>query len=108
MTKESRIALLGFPIGFGLFFLLQRNVFSKKGSETSDRKKATATDQDMEDAGAAYWAALQDNQDAAVLNALNASFATEYNIQVHQSKADGTIVITDMAGNKIATYQPQT
>lgn len=108
MTKESRIALLGFPIGLGLFYLLERNVFSKKGSDGGSKKKTAATDQDMQEAGAAYAAAIQDNQDASVLNALNSTFATEYNIQVHQLKADGQIVITDMAGNKIATYQPQT
>lgn len=107
MTKESRIALLGFPIGFGLFFLLQRNVLSKKGG-VADTKQKAATDKEIEEAGSAYFDALQNNEDPSVLNALNASFATEYNIQVHQLKADGQIVITDMSGNKIATYQPQT
>ena len=106
MKRENKIALLGFSLGFVLFILLKINVFSKKGASGGNKPKKVANDQDMQDAGLAYQDALQNNAGADVLSALNAQFGKEYDIQVEQLPT-GQLIITDMAGNKIATYQSQ-
>jgi esterase/lipase len=107
MSKENKVAVLGIGLGFVLFWLLEKQVFSKKGNNNAASKKKEASDQDLEVAVSAFDEALQNREDPATLNALNATFATEYNIQIHQRQSDGQLVVTDMAGNQIAIYQPQ-
>lgn len=104
MTKETKIALIGIPLGFALFYLLQRYVFSKT-DKMAPKSKPAVSERDMETAGSAYAEAIADNAPQSVLNELNTTFADEYNCQVHQNASDGSIVITDMAGNQLAIYQ---
>lgn len=106
MTKESRIAILGFGLGAALFALMQFTVFSKKGSQVKSTP-AKASDSDMQVAASAYHEALANNEPQSVLSDLNSSFATQYNIQIQQQKSTGQLIITDMAGNQIGTYVNQ-
>lgn len=103
MQKESKIALLGFSLGFVLFVLSEKLVFSKKGIASAP---PAIQDKDIQAASVAYGEALANNEPASVLQSLNEEFATRYNLQVHERASDQTLVITDMAGTQIATYQP--
>ena len=107
MKKEDKIALIGIGLGFGLFWLLNRFVISKPanaGSSAPPRKQPK--DEDLATAVSAFQEAIDNQEDASTLQALNASFASEYKIQIHQRSEDGTLVVTDMQGSTLATYDP--
>lgn len=105
MKKESKIALLGFALGGALFWLLQKYVLGKKGQPAPPAAK-TVSDQDLETAIFAYDDAVQQGEDPGTLHALNDSFAQNWNIQVQKRAEDGVLVVTDMKGNPVASYDP--
>jgi len=107
MKKEDKIALIGIGLGFGLFWLLNRYVISRPAAlESSPPPKKQPKDEDLATAVAAYQEALDNQEDASTLQALNASFASEWKIQIHQRSDDGTLVVTDMQGTTLGTYDP--
>ena len=105
MKKETKIALIAFPIGFGLFWLLRKHVLERKKPAAAPPAR-TPSDEDLETAFFAYDDALQHGEDASTLYSLNDSFATNWGMQVQKRDADGVLVATDMKGNVIATYDP--
>ncbi len=104
MTKESKIAILGLGAGFLLFILLNKTVLSKKGGGLL-AKKSKVTDEEIQIAVDAYQDALSNNEPESTLNALNSSLSEKYNIQVQKEASTGNLIVTDIAGNSIATYQ---
>jgi hypothetical protein len=106
MEKTNKIAIIGFGLGFLLFFGMEKLIFSKKGLAVASSKKKPS-DAELQIAASAYEEALLNNESQSVLNDMNNEFEEEYGIQVHQKVSDGTILITDLAGNQVATYQPQ-
>jgi hypothetical protein len=104
MTKESKVAVLGLGGGFLLFVLLNKTVLSKSGAGLLAKKKKV-TDEEIQIAIDAYQEALNNNEPEATLNALNNTLSEKYNVQVHREAATGNLIVTDIAGNTIATYQ---
>lgn len=102
MQKESKIAVLGFGLGFVLFVLCEKLIFSKKGVSAT---APSIPDKDIEAAADAYSHALDNNEPDTVLSSLNEGFATRYNLKVRMGSSDNSLIITDLAGNQIATYQ---
>lgn len=107
MKRETKIAILGFSAGFGLFFLLRRYVLNRsRAQEAKTPVKKAPSDIDIETAVFAYEEALQNDEDPTTLHDLNDSFGKEWGIQVQRRPADGVFLVTDMAGAPVASYDP--
>lgn len=106
MKKENKIALIAFPLGFGLFWLLNRFVLAPTQVPGGRAPSSNISDDDLQTAVSAYEEALMNQEDPTTLHQLNDEFADQFNIQIHQRQSDGCLVVSDMAGNTIATYDP--
>jgi hypothetical protein len=97
-----------FLIVFGggvLLFVIFKKLKPYGGKEKSkDTSKVVATDDQRKNAAIvvkAFGDAMKNGENKAFLDEMNAEFAKTYSLRVVPNKSNGSLIATDLQGNKI-------
>jgi hypothetical protein len=97
MSKDTKIALLGFSLAALMYWAIQKT-FVKKDQE--DEQSVPITPEGIDIAVAAYRAAIDNKEDLAALNQLNEELSKQYGVKVGLN-SEGRFVVTNQKGIEI-------
>lgn len=106
MNTNLKKALIVFGGGFILFwaFIKMRPYGAKGKSKKSGASAKIFTEEQKKNAiivTKAYGDAMKAGENKAFLDEMNAEFAKTYGLRVVPNKSSGTLIATDLEGNKI-------
>jgi hypothetical protein len=99
MNKDTKQALLGFGLGFVLFWLLTKAIDKSKGDDTPVQPKYT--DEDIAVSVTAYRDAMAAGESQEALDELNDELKKEYGLTVLFRVSDQKFVVKNLSGREV-------
>lgn len=106
MNTNTKKALVVFGGGLLLYWAFMKiKPFGSKKSKSSSNSKAKVFSDDQKKNAIivvkAYGDALKAGENKAFMDEMNAEFAKTYGLRVLPNKATGSLIATDLEGNKV-------